>query len=247
VAADILIYTVLAVLAGMIIIPFVIGLVRGPEVGRPQPDPAGDASLRPLGRLTGIYLRFLALYGFAAVVSIATGPRGRVCAPTWIAAAGPRAEVGGTRPGAVLQFTGDLQACARHPSAAEWILHAFMRVPGPLALATVLLITWQLVREARQHGPFTARGVKLMWRLGVAVLIGAAAAGAVSRLSSDLMLQLLMTNPPQTGAGIAIDALVSGAAKALLPIPALAGVALLSFARISRAGLALDEEVKATV
>lgn len=245
-ASLVLIYGVLAAFAAMLIVPFVIGFVRGPDGSQPRPDPVGDASLRPLGRMAGIYLRFLALYGFAAVVSFASGPRGPVCAPTQMPAVGPQ-EYGGTRPGAVLQSTGDLQACAPHPSTVEWILHVLTRVPGPLALATVLVTIWQLVREARRHGPFTARSVQIMWRLGLVVLIGAAAAGALSRLGNDLLLQQLMTNSPQAGAGMAIDVLVSGAARALLPIPALAGVALLSFARITRAGVALDEEVRATV
>jgi hypothetical protein len=122
-----------------------------------------------------------------------------------------------------------------------------MRLPGPILWATVLLMIWQLVREARHTGPFTARTAAIMWRLGLVVLIGAAAAGAIFRLGSDLLLQTLMVDPPFSGAGIAADALFSGALRALLPVPALAGAALLSFALITRAGVVLDEEVKATV
>ena len=53
--------------------------------------------------------------------------------------------------------------------------------------------------------------------------------------------------PPVGGPGLLPDMLFSGSLHALLPVPALAGVGLLTFARITRAGVALDEEVRATV
>ncbi len=121
-----------------------------------------------------------------------------------------------------------------------------MTLPGPLLWATVLLMIWQLVREAQRNGPFTARTAAIMWRLGLVVLIGAAIAGAIRELGSDLLVRTLMANPPYPGLGMPLD-VVYGALRALLPVPLLAGAALLSFARVTRAGVVLDEEVKATV
>jgi hypothetical protein len=43
------------------------------------------------------------------------------------------------------------------------------------------------------------------------------------------------------------DALLEGPFHVLLPVPALAGVALLSFGRMARAGAVMDEELQATV
>jgi hypothetical protein len=242
-ADPILIYTLLVVFAATLVVPFVIGLVRGPDAHPARPHPAGEAPLRPLGRVTGVYLRFLALYGLAAVVSFATGEGGLACA-TGSATATPVAGYP-ARPGAVVRAAG-VQACALHPSAGQWILSMLIRLPGPIVLATVLLMIWQLVREARRGGPFTARAVAIMSRLGLVVLIGTAVAGAVSRAASDVLLGSLLTDPRFIDPTVGID-VVPGALRALLPVPLLAGVALISFARITRAGLALDEEVRATV
>jgi hypothetical protein len=53
---------------------------------------------------------------------------------------------------------------------------------------------------------------------------------------------------PQLGwVVIAADVLLAAPFKALLPVPALAGSALLTFARITRAGAAMEDEIKATI
>ena len=56
-----------------------------------------------------------------------------------------------------------------------------------------------------------------------------------------------MTPPPYDAKGIVIDVLIFAPLKALFPVPALAGAALLTFGRITGAGAVLDEEIKATV
>jgi hypothetical protein len=247
VEAWIFIATGLAVLAGTLIVPFMIGLVRGPAASRAALDPSGEKSMRPLSRLADLYGRFLALAGFGVVVSFATGHRGSVCASTPGVASGAPAGYP-ARAGAVIHGDGVVQACAAHPSTAQWVLDALMRLPGPLLLATVLLLIWQLVREAGRNGPFTARTAGIMWRLGLVVLIGTAVAGALGRLGTDLLLQMLVQNPPFGDApGLLADVVLGGPLHALLPVPALAGAGLLTFARITRAGVALDEEVRATV
>lgn len=245
-AGQIILYTLFAVFAGMLIVPFVIGLVRGPQPAEPKIHPDGEASMRPVGRVAGIYLRFLALYGFAAIVSFATGQRGWVCGSTPYSREAP-APGYQLRPGAVVELAGSVRVCAPHPGAGQWALDLLVRLPGPVLLATILVVIWQLVREARRNGPFTVRTAAIMWRLGLVVLIGAVLAGAISQLGNDLLARMFMTSPPFTGVGMLADALFSGGLRALLPVPLLAGAGLLSFARITRAGVALDEEVRATV
>jgi hypothetical protein len=247
VAGAVLLYLVLAVFAGTLIIPFVIGLVKGPDPEPPQP--AEPAPMRPLSRVAGIYARYLALYALAAGFTLSHGSRGTVCAT-----GAPVAGQGGgwapaqTRAGAVLQAADWPQVCAAHPSTAQWIWYLMLRLPGPLLLATVLLMIWQLVREAGRTGPFTPRTTAIMWRLGVVVLAGSVLAGTVSQLGNDLLADALLTWPPFSGATVVADAVISGGVlHGLLPIPALAGAGLLSFARITKAGVALDEEVRATV
>ncbi len=104
---------------------------------------------------------------------------------------------------------------------------------------------WSLVRQARLGGPFTARTAAIMWRLGLLVLAGGAFAGAVSHLGADLLAETLLVHPGYIGGGIVLDTVIVGPLRELLPV--LAGVALLSFARITRAGAAMDEEIGATV
>lgn len=242
-AYQILVYVLLAVFAGMLIVPFVIGLVKGPDQGEPRAP--GDESMRPLSRVAGLYGRFLALYAAVAAASFGGRNRGSVCASTpftsTVAAHGY-----GSRPGATIQVAGTVQACAVHPGGAQWLLYLMIRLPGPVLLATVLLCIWQLVRQASRNGPFSTQTAAIMWRLGIVVLAGSVLAGAVSELGNDLLARMLMTGPPFAGTGIAVDALAGGF-RELLPVPALAGAALLTFARIIRAGAALDEEVRATV
>ena len=247
-AGAVLLYLVLAVLAGTLIIPFVIGLVKGPDQEPPQPQPADPAAMRPLSRVAGIYARYLALYALAAGISFGYGRGGSVCA-TAPSVAGRGGWVGAqTRAGATVQAVGGAKVCAPHPSTAQWIFSLMIRLPGPVLLATVLLIIWQLVRQASRTGPFTQRTAAIMWRLGVVVLAGSVLAGAVSQLGNDLLAGELLTFPPFIGAGIVPDAvIVGGLMHGLLPIPALAGAGLLSFARITKAGVVLDEEVRATV
>jgi hypothetical protein len=239
-AVLVLLCLVLAAFAAMLIVTFVIGLVKGPAPDKPAPHLAGTASMRPLGRVAGVYGLFV------TVVSLATGQRGSVCATTPFSAYAGTAAGYAARPGAAIQTDGAVQACAPHPSTVQWTWHLLMRLPGPILWATVLLMIWQLVRAAQRNGPFTARIAAIMWRLGLVVLIGAAIAGAISELGSDLLVRTLMVNPPYLGWGMSLDVLY-GAVRALLPVPLLAGAALLSFARIIRAGVVLDEEVRATV
>lgn len=245
-AGRIVLYTVFAVFAGMLIVPFVIGLVRGPQPAGPKKHPDGEASMRPLSRVSGIYGRCVAFYLLVTVISLSTGQPGTVCATTPFSSSGAAGGYPG-RPGADIQTAGFVQACVPHPTWAESTCQILMRLPGPVLWATVLLMIWQLVREAGRNGPFTSRTAQIMWRLGLVVLIGTAAAGALSRLGNDLLLRMLLADPPFVGLGVPTDVLFSGALRALLPVPLLAGAGLLTFARITRTGVVLDEEVRATV
>jgi hypothetical protein len=79
------------------------------------------------------------------------------------------------------------------------------------------------------------------------IIGGSMIVGALGVLGADLLTRMLMTPATFSGGEIAIDIIVLGALKALLPVPVIAGAALLSFARVIQAGAVLDEEIKATV
>jgi hypothetical protein len=80
-----------------------------------------------------------------------------------------------------------------------------------------------------------------MRRLGWVIIVASAAAAAVQGFALDELLNTMLVAHHGFG-----DAL-GEAIDALLPVPVLAGAALLTFARIIRAGADMDDELKATV
>jgi hypothetical protein len=251
--------TVLAVgllivlVGGYLVVPFCAGLVKGP---RPSAVPAspGVAPMRPLGTIAGIYGGLLLLYLLLAVFEAKDGffahsvRRGAACVTTGIG--GPMsagAQPWRARPGTSLGSTGDLQACVLHPSTGQWTLLALTAVPSLLLWASVLLMIVRLVRHAAQHGPFTARTAGLMRQLGWLILAGCVVVGTLHALGTDLLTDAVLSPQPYASESIAVDALIAGPLAALIPVPALAGVALLSFASMTKTGAVMDEELRATV
>jgi hypothetical protein len=251
--------TVLAVgllfvlVVGYLVIPFCVGLVKGP---RPSAVPASPAvtPMRPLGTIAGIYGGLLLLYLLLAGFEARDGfyahsvRRGAACVTTGIG--GPMsagAEPWRARPGTSMGSTGDLQACVLHPSTGQWTLLALTELPSLLLWAGVLLMIVRLVRHAAQHGPFTPRTAALMRQLGWLILAGCVVVGALHALGTDLLTDAVLSPQPYGSASIALDALLWAPLEALVPIPALAGVALLSFASMTKTGAVMDEELRATV
>jgi hypothetical protein len=205
---------------------------------------------QPLASIAGLYGRFLLLYlvlvvfldhGFAG-----GGLRGSACVDTGHPYGGP-ARAFAARPGASLGVAGDVRACALHPSIGQWGLFLLTKLPGPALWACLLLLIWRLVREANSAGPFTPRAAAVMRQLGWVVIAGSVIVGALSHLGADMLTRMLMTPATFDAKGIAVDVLLAAPFKALLPVPALAGSALLTFARITKAGAVMDDEIKATI
>jgi hypothetical protein len=242
---------------GYLVIPFCVGLVKGP---RPSAGPAGlgvapdSAPMRPLGTIARIYGGFLLLYLVLAILEAKDGfyahsvRQGAACVLTGIG--GPTsagAEPWRARPGTSLGATGDLQACLLHPTAGQWALLALTEVPSLLLWAGVLLMIVRLVRHAAQHGPFTPRAAGLMRQLGWLILAGCVVVGMLHAIGTDVLTDAVLAPQPFAGGAVVADVLVLGPLQALLPVPALAGIALLSFASITRTGAVMDEELRATV
>jgi hypothetical protein len=78
--------------------------------------------------------------------------------------------------------------------------------------------------------------------LGWYIIAGAVLAAAIEQLSMVLLFSSLVTPPPEGIASVAFAAV-----RGLVPVPALAGAALLTFARIVRLGAAMDDELQGTV
>ena len=122
------------------------------------------------------------------------------------------------------------------------MLYSLMTVPEVLLWGGILLLLWRLLVLARRDGPFTARVAGAMRVLGWYIIAGAVLAAAIEQLSTVLLFNSLVTPPPE-----GIDSVPFAALRALVPVPALAGTALLTFARIVRFGAAMDDELQGTV
>jgi hypothetical protein len=247
-----LLAVLLFAIVGGIVVPFAVGFKNGPP-GPARPSPATTAApMRPLGRIAGLYGRFMVLYVVFAAISVKDGyfggdSRGAVCINTGYPLSAGTSLGTAARHGATVSATGSVQACALHPGLYQWVLFLLTKLPGPALLVCVLLLIWQLIRHASAHGPFTGQAAWLMWRLGWVVVAGSMVAAALGALGTETLSTMLMSPAPYAWPGIGFDVLIFAPLKALFPVPALAGAALLSFARITRAGAVMDEELKATV
>ena len=204
---------------------------------------------QPLSSVAGLYGRFLILYlllvlldhGFAS-----GGLRGSVCVDTSRTYGGPAHGLA-ARSGASLSLAGDVHACALHPSIWQWGLFLLTKLPGLALWGCLLLLIWRLIRQANSTGPFTVEAAAVMRQLGWTVIGGSMIAAALSHLGADMLTGMLITPATFDSNGIVVDVLAAAPFKALFPVPALAGAALLTFARITQAGAVMDDEIKATV
>lgn len=185
-----------------------------------------------------------AITTIAGVGSIGGFGRGPVCVTqpgTGYSGGNWTAQLGiATQPGASITINGTLQACARHPSLSQRFLYSFTGWPSVLIWAAVLFVLWRLVRTASLNGPFTVPVAAGMRRLGWLVIIGSLAAASAQGAATDALLNTLLK--AQNDFGDAVPRFLS-----VLPVPLLAGAALLTFARLIRLGAAMDEEIQATV
>lgn len=245
----------LLLVAGYLVVPFGVGLVRGPRPSvAADPDAAATAApMRPLGTIARIYGVFMLLYLLLAAWEAKDGfygsgvRRGAACVNTIDGGPLPAGQGWRARPGTSLGATGDLQACVLHPTAGQWALLALTKVPSLLLWGAVLLMIVRLVRHAAQHGPFTPRAATLMRQLGWLILAGCALAGALDTVGTFVLTDMVLTPQPYDAATIVLGTVTVGPLQALIPVPALAGVALLAFASVTRVGAVMDEELRATV
>jgi hypothetical protein len=209
---------------------------------------------QPLGRVAGLYGRFLALYLALAVFSAfhgfygGTASRGAVCVDTGYPSGVGTAHSGVlAKHGAAISSAGSIRACALHPSIGQWGLFLLTKLPGLGLWAFVLVLILRLVRQATITGPFTPQSAAIMRQLGWVVIGGSMISAALAALGADVMTGMLMTPATYDTKGIFFSVLVAAPVRALFPVPALAGAALLTFGRITGAGVVMDEELRATV
>ncbi|MBO0833289.1 MAG: hypothetical protein J2P28_19010 [Actinobacteria bacterium] len=241
---------VLAALAvGGLVIPFVVGLMSGPPT-TPRSEP-GDQMMRPLRRAADIYVGYFVFVIIGVAFGIKDGfygggSRGEACVQTGIP--GPvGAGESDARPGTSLGGTAELRACIAHPTAGQWALYALTWLPGLVLWCIVLLMILRLVGHSARSGPFTPGVARLMARLGWLILAGCTVAGSLKSLGESVLTNMVTQNPFGGVPAVVANDLLAGSLKLLLPVPALAAVALLSFSRMTRAGAEMDEELQGTV
>jgi hypothetical protein len=147
------------------------------------------------------------------------------------------------RHGASISLNGTLQACINHPGLTQRVMYTLTTIPSLLFWGCLLLLLYRLIVSARRAGPFTVQVAIAMRRLGWLIIAGSVAAAVVQAFALDLLLNSMVTGLFNT---MYADVIWAGL-RALLPVPALTGAALLTMARIVRLGAEMDDEIKGTV
>jgi hypothetical protein len=206
----------------------------------------------PLGSVTAIFGGLLLLVTVVGVIVTLAGSGSlwgfgheAICATqpgTYGSSDWGTAHLGVTaRPGASIAVNGALQACAAHPGTGQRALYTLMGLPGWLVWGCVLFLLWRVISSARLTGPFTVQAAAAMRRLGWLILAGSVAAALIQGFALDQLLNTMLV--PRTS----FYNLITAPLYALLPVPALAGAALLTFARFIRLGAEMDDEIQGTV
>jgi hypothetical protein len=143
------------------------------------------------------------------------------------------------QPGHSISIIGSLQVCADHATLGEQALGVMAALPAVLFWGGVLFLLWRMMVTARRNGPFTPRVAVAMRRLGWFIIAGSTTAAAVHLIAVDTLLTIMtkIDNPFPNLILVPLH----------LPVPVLAGAALLTFARIVTVGAAMDAEIQATI
>jgi hypothetical protein len=205
----------------------------------------------PLESVTAFFASLMLFALAAGVILALVAPkavggfgRGSVCVTQpgvsysdsgWMAPAGVAA-----RSGASVSIAGTVQVCALHPGIAERALYGLTEIPAVLAWAGVLLLLWQMISAARRTGPFTLKVAAAMRRLGWFIIAASVAAAALHAMALDQLLSTMLRAEGQ------LPGLIWTTLREL-PVPALTGAALLTFARMFRLGAAMGDEIDGTV
>jgi hypothetical protein len=192
----------------------------------------------PLATTTWAFGLFLAATLAISVVTtiFGTGSIGGFGRYASVCATDPRAGVGvgdsppphvdfaATRAGAYPDLTAPVKACARHPGMGQRVPYTLTGTPSLLVWAGVFVLLWRMIRVAGRRGPFSPPVATVMRLLGWFILAGTVAAGAIEGFATDQLLNTMLVQHHDLG-----DTILAPI-HALLPVPALAGAGLLTFA-----------------
>jgi len=204
--------------------------------------------LEPMDSVTtffGALVIISALVGVAFLVfgSGTFGPSGNVCVTqpgTQYSSSDWNTPFATARPGHSTSVIGSLQVCADHSTLGEQALGLLAALPAVLFWGGVLFLLWRMMVTARRSGPFTPRVAAALRRLGWFIIIGSTTAAVVHLIATDALLTIMAKIEANPFPNLLLVPLH-------MPIPLLTGAALLTFARIVKAGAAMDAEIQGTI
>jgi len=202
----------------------------------------------PLGSVTTFFGALMIIAALAGVAFLVFGSSTYGGLPGAVCVTQPGTQYGNgdwntsavtARPGHSISIIGNLEVCADHATLGEQALNIVVYLPAVLFWGGVLFLLWRMMVTARRNGPFTPRVAAAMRRLGWFIIIGSTAAAVVHLIATDTLLTIMtrITNPFPNLILVPLH----------LTIPVLTGAALLTFARIVKAGAAMDAEIQATI
>ncbi|MFE3496272.1 hypothetical protein ACFXOS_24890 [Streptomyces sp. NPDC059175] len=157
----------------------------------------------------------------------------------WTAAGSPAIDTAfGTREGAHINAIPEY--CAEHPTSGQRLLGLLGDLPSLLLLVGGLLLLSRLLRSAVKNGVYTTRTASKLRLLGWWVLIGSMVAGLAEATAHAALLATLTDDIP-----FSTETVLQ--ASSLPYLQALTALGLLTFARITRAGAAMREDLEGTV
>lgn len=217
------------------------------------PNPAtGRQLVQPLGGLLAaiaVVTLFLLAVGLAGTLSgsgmalsypgLGTGP---VCADVnynGIGMVSSSLTLTGLRPGASVGVPNPIPLCLQHATAGQRALAFLASAPHTVLYLMIFGLTGWLLLVARREGPFVPTVCRLLRFLGWLVLVGSVIVAIGQNLAQAYFLATATASPVP----VAADALNG----AFLGVPLLAGCALLTLARIMRAGSRMRDDLEGTV
>lgn len=175
--------------------------------------------------------------GFTHVPLCVTPPRFGMGSPSWSLHNDPQFV---TSRGVTASVAATVQACSQHPSIGQRTLATFVSLPGTLVWLGVLFLLWRLVRTAEVFGPFTMRMARLLRFLGWFIIVGTLTAVAIEGSATRALLHSML---PAFDQPYTMDLPLDGAVFVAL----LGGIVALTFGRIVRVGVRMDEDLQGTV
>jgi hypothetical protein len=138
--------------------------------------------------------------------------------------------------------SGPLSVCVMNATDGQRALAYLGSAPQTLfKLAVFALIGWLLL-VARREGPFAPRVHRMLMVLGWFVIAGSAVASFAHGVAGAYFLASAVTVPVPVQ-----DDVLSAVSGAVLGAPVLAGCAVLTLARIMRAGSLMRDDLEGTV